>query len=296
MLAAITLCAALSVSGCGAGSGAKHGNHSIEASAGSTGEHAGHGAPTDAVSSDSHSAHNGHGSNSEHGTDNVSWTFDPQHPAAGKPFNIDISMKGSEGQPIEQFDISHEKLLHLIVVSEDLSRFYHLHPDYDGKSGFHQEIELPKGGTYRLFADYKPAGEAAVTAQGTVHLEGEERNEPLTPDSDTTKPKKVDSMKVALDISTLKAGEESKLTFRFEDDATGAKVSDLETYLGAIGHVVIIGEGAETYLHVHAENDNDSGPDATFAAQFPKPGLYRIWGQFQRNGTVSTVSYTVKAE
>ncbi|MHA6480479.1 hypothetical protein ACX1C1_00860 [Paenibacillus sp. strain BS8-2] len=274
----IVLCAALTISGCGSGAGLSHGNHVAEQANGelNEGDHEGHG---DAETADSL----------------VTWTFDPEHPKAGETVSIKMSMMDGEGKPIENFVISHEKLLHLIMVSQDLSQFQHLHPEYDGKSEFKQDVVLSKGGTYRLFADYKPAGEAGVTARGEIHIAGgTDAAVPPLPDTDPSKPKTVEGMNVALDISTLAAGQQSRLTFRFEDASTGEKVSDLMPYLGAIGHVVIVGEGAEEYLHVHAEDDNGTGPEATFSTMFPKSGVYRIWGQFQRNGNLITVAYTVK--
>lgn len=303
MVAAITLCAALAVTaGCGNGAGASHGNHAVQSSAsGTNGSHDNHGGHeagelnNDGGEAATGTAHEGHGA-ADLSASTVEWSFEPEHPKAGETFAITMNMKDGEGKPIEKFDISHEKLMHLIVVSEDLSQFYHLHPEYDGKSGFFQEAELSKGGTYRLFADYKPAGEAALTATGNVHVAGMESETPIAPDTDITKPKTVNGLNVSLAISTLKAGQESGLTFRFENAASGKAVSDLEPYLGAIGHVVVIGEGAESYLHVHAENGNDTGPEAEFSTKFPKPGLYRIWGQFQRDGKVFTVPFTVRAE
>jgi hypothetical protein len=35
------------------------------------------------------------------------------------------------------------------------------------------------------------------------------------------------------------------------------------------------------------------GPDLTFKAMLPKPGLYRVWTQVKRRGVVSTVSFTI---
>jgi hypothetical protein len=301
MVAAVTLCAALAVTaGCGDGTGASHGNHAAQTSAidtnGGHGNHGGHAASEmndDAGKAESGSAHEGHGAG-ESAASPIQWSFEPEQPKAGDPFTIKMNMKDSEGRAIEEFDESHEKLMHLIVVSEDLSQFLHLHPTYDGTSGFSQEAVLPEGGEYRLFADYKPAGEEQRSAMGSIRLEGESETDSLVPDKERTKA--VNGINVTLAFSSLKAGEESELAFTFEDAANGKAVTDLEPYLGAIGHVVVIGEGAEPYLHVHVENDGGSGPEARFATSFPKPGLYRIWGQFQRNGEPFTVAYTVKAE
>ncbi|HZG74860.1 MAG TPA: hypothetical protein VEZ72_03290, partial [Paenibacillus sp.] len=73
-------------------------------------------------------------------------------------------------------------------------------------------------------------------------------------------------------------------------------IADLEPYLGAIGHVVVLSEDGERYVHVHAEADQGSGPDAMFETTFQKAGLYKIWGQFQHRGDVFTVSYVVEVQ
>jgi len=35
------------------------------------------------------------------------------------------------------------------------------------------------------------------------------------------------------------------------------------------------------------------GPDVSFDAFFPRPGRYRIWSQFQRQGKLITVVFTI---
>ena len=71
-------------------------------------------------------------------------------------------------------DLQHDKKIHLIVVSKDLSYFDHVHPEQqpDGsyrirvlaketaysKGKFHDETKFAQGGDYVLFADYLPTG------------------------------------------------------------------------------------------------------------------------------------------
>jgi len=52
-------------------------------------------------------------------------------------------------------------------------------------------------------------------------------------------------------------------------------------------------------LHVHpAEEITDDivswrgGPSVSFLANFPKPGLYRAWGQFKHEGKLLTADFT----
>jgi hypothetical protein len=68
----------------------------------------------------------------------------------------------------------------------------------------------------------------------------------------------------------------------------------LQPYLGAVGHVVILSEDTEQYLHVHPVEELAKGPEARFVTSFPKAGRYKVWAQFQRNDKVMTVSYVVE--
>jgi hypothetical protein len=57
-------------------------------------------------------------------------------------------------------------------------------------------------------------------------------------------------------------------------------------------------QDAREFLHVHpAEEVVDvtswrGGPSVSFLANFPKPGLYRAWGQFQHEGRLLTADFT----
>ena len=104
----------------------------------------------------------------------------------------------------------------------------------------------------------------------------------------------VEGKHIELTLSTYAAGEEAVLTYAFRDADTNDPIRDLEPYLGAAGHVVILSEDAGQYLHVHPIDESSSGPAAQFATSFPKKGLYRIWGQFQHEGEVLTVPFTVE--
>jgi len=103
----------------------------------------------------------------------------------------------------------------------------------------------------------------------------------------------VDGKRVALAMEGLEAKKPMKLTFTLTDEKTNQPVSDLQPYLGAIGHVVILSEDGERYVHVHAEEGQSMGPDAVFEATFPRSGIYKLWGQFQRNQQVFTAAYVV---
>jgi hypothetical protein len=205
---------------------------------------------------------------------------------------IKLKIVHNDGKPIEKFEINHEKLLHLIIVSKDLSYFNHIHPEYEGEGLFEINNDFPSGGEYKLIADFKPADGGAMTKMEWVEVEGKQRDSvPLGIDENLEKT--VDGKKVTLTMDSLQADKELTLKFTLWDDVTGQPITDLEPYLGSIGHVVVMSEDGERYLHVHAVDGQGSGPEAFFETEFPESGIYKIWGQFQKDGEVFTVSYVV---
>jgi hypothetical protein len=52
----------------------------------------------------------------------------------------------------------------------------------------------------------------------------------------------------------------------------------------------VLREGDLEYLHVHAEED-----ELAFETDFPSPGRYRLFLQFEADGAVHTAEFTVQA-
>ena len=52
--------------------------------------------------------------------------------AAGADVPLQFRILDSSGVPVTKFDVRHDKLLHLIVVRNDLAVFQHVHPTLDG--------------------------------------------------------------------------------------------------------------------------------------------------------------------
>ena len=80
----------------------------------------------------------------------------------------------------------------------------------------------------------------------------------------------------------------------------GRPVTDLEPYLGAYGHLVALRERDLAYLHVHPEGDPDdasvpSGPAVGFVTEVPSEAAYRLYFEFQHQGTVRRAEFTVEA-
>lgn len=301
--AAAIIVLSLLAAGCGSASNDEHAQHASDNQEAAN-EHSGHpasengnaGGDSDA---DSHSGHGSDGDSdaSEKPPADLSqeWRFSPQNPRPGEETNIELFLYDNAGKPIEKYEVNHEKLMHLIIVSEDMAEFMHIHPEYVGEGKFEASASFAKSGAYKLFADFIPTGSAQTTITSTLKVAGtKETAEPLEKDAELTK--SVDGITAALKVSSFKAGEEADLTFTFNDAATKKPITDLQPYLGAIGHVVILNKDLTRYLHVHPKDGNGSGPTADFSTSFPEPGLYKIWGQFQRDGETFIIPFTIEAE
>lgn len=292
-------CLALVISACGAQSSKETMNHD-EMKDGAKSEEAGHGSHGGTEDGEAKEAgHGGHGG-TEGGQAETSgngvqakWTFSQEKPKAGEETKVAIRFEDKEGKAIDKFDINHEKKLHLIVVSKDLSFFSHVHPQELGGGEFDIPFEFPAGGDYQLIADLIPTGLGSTTLKEWVKVEGDEQApQPLKPQNDALTTV-VDGKEVTLTIDHLMAGMETNLTFTLKDEKTKEPITNLQPYLGAVGHVVIIDEKVEQYLHVHPMEEKSTGPEAKFMTEFPSKGIYKIWGQFQQDGKVFTVPFVV---
>lgn len=239
-----------------------------------------------------HGSHAEKGSTSAANSTDAVWQFSDEKPKPKTDTAITIRIQDNKGKPIDKFDINHEKKMHLIVVSKDLSFFDHIHPEYKGDGKFIVTTQFPDSGDYKLIADYVPTGSSATSQSEWVSVDGTAPElAEIIPETNFVKT--INDIDVTLSFDHLMADMDLNLTFNMVDAKTKKPVTDLQPYLGAVGHVVIISADAEKYLHVHPTDEKAKGPDAQFMTKFPKSGIYKIWGQFQRNGKTFIVPFVV---
>lgn len=208
--------------------------------------------------------------------------------AAGRPATLRFTVTDRRGQPVRDgYEVEAERELHLIVVRRDATGFQHLHPRRDPSGVWSVPLTLPDAGSYRMLADFTIAGDRRTLG---VDLDVPGPFAPASPaaPSDTAA---VDGLDVRLTGGPLRAGEHAAMDFRVTRD--GRPVAGLQPYLGAKGHLVALREGDLGYLHVHPDEDDAPGT-IPFMAEFPSPGRYRLFLQFQTGGTVHTAPLTVE--
>ena len=209
----------------------------------------------------------------------------------GTAVPVSFTIEGPDGIPVTEYDVEHEKQLHLIAVRRDFSGFQHVHPVMSENGTWTTSLALSPG-QWRLFADFKPTGGEAVTLGNDLAVRGV--YEPAAPTADS-RTATVDGYTVTLD-GDLAADEEARLTLSVALD--GEPVTDLEPYLGAYGHLVALRAGDLAYLHVHPQGTPDDGvtepgPDVVFYAEVPSPGRYHLYLNFKHDGVVRTAAFTV---
>ena len=99
----------------------------------------------------------------------------PPNPAAGAPTDLIFTVKNEREETVEDFQIVHEKPMHLLVVSEDLSEFYHLHPEVQNDSAYKVSFNFPNGGNYRLYADFTPFDNQQIVQNFPLEVNGNPR-------------------------------------------------------------------------------------------------------------------------
>ncbi len=189
------------------------------------------------------------------------------------------------GAPFVDFEELHERKLHLIVLSRNLVDYWHLHPTMGSDGNWTIELLAMAAGSYRVFADFQPAGGEALTLGADIVVPGSVERPDVPPPGRSDE---VGGYEVTMAGHALVG--ESALSFGVAEDGAAIRT---EPYLGAFGHLVAIRAGDLAFLHVHPQPRRDGETDITFVAEFPSAGAYRLFVDFAHDGGVHTAAFTV---
>lgn len=201
----------------------------------------------------------------------------------GRPSTLGFRVLDDAGEPVTQFAVEHEKRLHLVVVGRNLVDYAHVHPTLGDDGTWRAQLPSLPAGSYRAFADFRPADGDALTLGADVTVTGSTTGVDVPPPSSHAD---ADGYDVTL-AGDPRPGE-SELAFTV---SRAGETVRTDPYLGAAGHLVAIRDGDLAYLHVHPlDGDDDT---VRFAAEFPSPGRYRLFLDFAHGGDVHTAAFTV---
>jgi hypothetical protein len=240
---------------------------------------------------------------------------------AGQPTDLKLDVmlhQTGQTKPVTKYDSDLGKAMHVIAISEDLSVFIHHHVDHVIDGHGQVRIRFPKPGLYHVYVDSMPHGLGQQVERFELPV-GEAPADPPAKLAPGTLSGDAGPYSVTFDTLDFKAGEPSMLTLHVTENGKPAK--DLKPYLGVAAHVVLIGTDSLDYVHVHPMAMGGDGhdahghemshdmpgmamheaapaaiaPDMMLHVAVPKPGLYKMWVQFDGGRSLYTVPFVAAA-
>jgi hypothetical protein len=215
--------------------------------------------------------------------------------ADGGASHLRLAVRDPESDAVvASFIDVHERPFHLFVISRDLAQFAHVHPTQGADGSFELDHALAPG-MYLLIADFLPAGGTSQLVHRMVATPG--YNGPLFDAPPTIEPGPAEQVAggVRIRMTVESPAPRRPLPIRFEiaDAVRGTPVTDLEPFLGAAGHLLIVDDRLTTAIHGHPEEAGTAGSSVTFAPVLPGYGRYKVWVQVQRRGEVITAPFVI---
>ncbi|HET6365067.1 MAG TPA: CopD family protein [Nitrospirota bacterium] len=237
----------------------------------------------------------------------------PVHITTGTSVSMIVHLEDQQGRPVEGLTIHHERILHAIIIGQDLNVFAHIHPEdlgpindeMESRATFPLRFTFPKAGAYLVGLDFAlPDGLYSNSA--SLSVAGQPRmGKPMI---DTKREKDFGEYHVSLMTSSksIEAGPETLL--RFLITKNGRPVTDLRPFLGAPMHLAVVRTDLTQFIHAHGVTPGDShthaehvntmpskqyGPEIDAIIVFSVKGVYKIFCQVQHQDKVLLFDFMV---
>lgn len=191
-----------------------------------------------------------------------------------------------------ELETIHEKKIHLIIVSDNLDYFSHLHRAKDKNGEYLIETDLPYGGNYKLFAEYKPVDNNKITDSFDLLVAGSPKSKAVIKSENYIFEDQ--NLSVMLHpVKDLLSGEEFHIPVVIMKDGKELNVANFDNYLGEKAHSVLIETTNYDFLHVHPMVINNQ---LNLHMNVDKSGYYRLWIQFKIDGKLHTADFVLEAK
>ncbi len=245
--------------------------------------------------------------------------MDPATVTAGVPESITVHLTERRGKPLRELTLHHERVLHAVIIGQDLSVFAHIHPEDLGplteemvdEASFPLRYTFPKAGTYIMGLDFATQ-DGVYSKTTTFSVSGQP---PMNKAKiDFSKTKDFGPYRVALATSPAQITAGKKTTLRYSISSHGKPAKGLEPYLGAAMHLAVVSSDLSHFVHTHGiipgeiEDQEDrenrgqpplletSGLEIESTIIFPAKGDYKVFSQVQIQGKVLLFDFMVKVE
>lgn len=227
------------------------------------------------------------------------------------PSEIRFSIINQKGEQQKEFDVVHEKKMHVIIVRKDRSNFQHVHPEFDQSKGIFtlRSLDIPKDGEYRMFADFTSPNakrdDMGMKESTTLY------EDVVVGDTSKYQAEEIDGAKLkssanGLDTSIFEGGNDGggsgyspgvANSIAISVDKDGEPFKQLESYMGSLGHMVALGPNLE-FINAHPQTDDIANQVGviSFSVNFPKEGIYKLYLQTQAKGQVINNDYTISVK
>lgn len=198
----------------------------------------------------------------------------------------------SQENSIIKLETFHEKEAHIIIVTDDLEYFSHLHPANEGNGNYSVKTNLPFGGKYEMFIEYKPIGSDKIIERFDLNVEGRKKSKAVFKNESYSF--KDQSVTVILrNAEDLYSGKETHLPVVILKDGKELNAANLDNYLGEKAHAVLIGIANFDFLHIHPMVMNNQ---LNLHINIDKSGYYRLWLQFQTDRILYTTDFVLEVK
>jgi hypothetical protein len=171
---------------------------------------------------------------------------------------------------VKDFQIVHEKLFHMFVVSQDLQFFVHDHPVFEPDGDFVYNLSFPKPGMYRVLGDFYPDGATPQLIAKTVIVAGTPPPAAALPRDYSSKQAENLQVEMTTDPPQPIAAQKTQIYFKV------TPADGLEKYIGAWAHMLAASDDLIDMIHTHPFIA-DGGPQIQFSLEFPRARTYRAW-------------------
>lgn len=207
--------------------------------------------------------------------------------SAGQAIPVALVLETNKGHTIapHELAVTHERKMHVMLIDPAMEDYHHVHPEPDGIGGRYTfTFEPEANGPYRIFTEIVPIRtRRQVIATGEIPVGDHSK----APQFARSLESEVDGLRFTLSEvpETLKV----KRDYRIELDvsALDGSPADLETIMGAKGHMVAFDAAGLGFAHMHPIDSLQGevgGDDLAFLFNVPNPGWYRLFAQVQVGG------------
>lgn len=255
----------------------------------------------------------------------------------GGTLTLQLASSGWQEQRLDDLLPDHDHLMHLFMLHEpELEQVFHLHPSERAAGLFTVELPAAPAGRYRLFADVVHATGVPETLVAELTLPSALPGAPLGGDDAAGRGPPLHEANPGRTSSPLSGGAQlvwlrdpgpltarAPTLFRFRvETAPGQPATDLQLYMGMLGHAAFVKRDGSVFAHVHPSGsvpmatlglvsgtaghpDHQAGhkaPSGALPAEvgfpygFPSPGDYRIFVQLKRGGLIETGVFDAHVE